>query len=118
MKYIEINTIDLSDRTTTTDTDSDVDVGELLSAEDHQGLVDLGSESLRLDEVQRIAVDLDEALAFLAVGDGDSSFLKKCAHTHTQKEGEKKERKNNEYRTTQKKIKKAQKTERNERICS
>ena len=77
MKYIEINTINLSDGTTTTDTDSDVDVGELLSAEDHQGLVDLGSESLRLDEVQRVAVDLDEALALLAVGDSDGSFLHK-----------------------------------------
>ena len=48
---------------------------ELVEAEDKDRLVDLESQDLRLDKRQRLAVDLDEALARLAVGDGRGSTL-------------------------------------------
>ena len=48
---------------------------KLVKAEDEDRLVDLESQDLRLDERQRLAVDLDEALAGLAVGDGGGSPL-------------------------------------------
>lgn len=77
--------VDLGDVTTTGDADTDVDTGELVEADDQKGLVDLmpirtfhllflcvclcdsylEAELLRLDEVKRLAVDLDEALALL-----------------------------------------------------
>ena len=40
---------------------------ELVNTEDQDGLVDLESEDLRLDEGQRLSVDLDEALAGLKI---------------------------------------------------
>lgn len=79
--------VDLGDVTTTSDADTDIDTGELVEADDQKGLVDLSlirtihlfcpfgvhvclrsyleAELLGLDEVKRLAVDLDEALALL-----------------------------------------------------
>jgi hypothetical protein len=58
--------------TTAGDAHADVDVGELLEADDQERLVDLEPQDLGLDEVQRLAVDLDETLTGLAVGDRGS----------------------------------------------
>jgi hypothetical protein len=58
--------------TSSGDANADVDVRELLEADDQEGLVDLEPQDLGLDEVQRLAVDLDEALTGLAVGDRGS----------------------------------------------
>lgn len=48
---------------------------ELVESEDEDRLVDLESQNLRLNERQRLAVDLDEALAGLAVGDSGGGSL-------------------------------------------
>ena len=48
---------------------------ELVKAEDKDRLVDLESQDLGLDERERLAVDLDEALAGLAVGDSGGGSL-------------------------------------------
>jgi hypothetical protein len=58
--------------TSSGDANADVDVRELLEADDQEGLVDLEPQDLGLDEVQRLAVDLDKALTGLAVGDRGS----------------------------------------------
>lgn len=83
--------VDLGNVTTTGDADTDVDTGELVEADDQEGLVDLYTSSirlqsfamifrpsvlifqysyleaqlLRLDELEGLAVDLDETLACL-----------------------------------------------------
>jgi len=57
--------VDLGGVATAGDADADVEVGELVEADDEEGLVDLEAEDLRLNELQRTAVDLDEALASL-----------------------------------------------------
>ena len=76
--------VDLRGVTTTGDADTDVDTGEFVGSNDQDGLVDLvlsimcpfffpgGSllsyleaEDLRLDQTQRLAVNLDEALSLL-----------------------------------------------------
>ena len=48
---------------------------ELVETEDQDGLVDLEAEDRGLNERKRVAVDLDEALACLAVGDSGSRLL-------------------------------------------
>lgn len=48
---------------------------ELVKTEDEDGLVDLEAQDLRLDKRQGLAVDLDQALAGLAVGDGGGRLL-------------------------------------------
>lgn len=48
---------------------------ELVQTEEEDGLVDLEAENLRLNKAQRLAVDLDEALALLAVRDGSGGLL-------------------------------------------
>lgn len=48
---------------------------ELVETEDQERLVDLEAQNLRLDEVERPAVDLDEALAGLAVSDCGRGLL-------------------------------------------
>ena len=45
--------------------DSDVKVGELILSEDKDGLEGLESEGLGLDELNGLAIDLDEATALL-----------------------------------------------------
>lgn len=74
--------VDLGGVTTTGDADADVDTGELVSADDQEGLVDLEAQDLRLDQREGLAVDLDEALALLAVGDsGGRLLLAEALHT-------------------------------------
>lgn len=48
---------------------------ELVETEDKDWLVDLEAEDLWLNERERASVDLDEALAGLAVGDGGRGLL-------------------------------------------
>lgn len=48
---------------------------ELVETEDEERLVDLEAEDLRLNERQRLAVDLDQALALLGVGDRSGGLL-------------------------------------------
>lgn len=67
--------VDLGSVSTTTDADADVDTGKLVSSEKQNWLVDLESQDLWLDERKRLAVDLDQALALLAVCDGSGSLL-------------------------------------------
>ena len=60
---------------TTTDADADVNAGELVQTEEEDGLVDLEAQNLGLDKAQGLAVDLDEALALLAVCDSSGGLL-------------------------------------------
>ena len=48
---------------------------ELVEAEDEDGLVDLEAQDLRLNERKRLAVDLDQTLALLGVGDSGGGLL-------------------------------------------
>lgn len=57
--------IDLRSVTTTGDTDTDIDTSELVGTDDQERLVDLEAEDLRLNQGERLAIDLDEALALL-----------------------------------------------------
>ena len=57
--------IDLGSVSTTSNSDTDVDVGELVEANDQEGFVDLESQDLGLDEVERLSVDLDQSLTSL-----------------------------------------------------
>ena len=60
--------------TSTLDTDADVDALERLLACDKDTLVDLEAELLGLEEVDRRAVDADEALALAGVRDRRSGL--------------------------------------------
>ena len=59
------NSVDLRSMTTSSDTDADIDFGESLETDDQERLIDLETEDLGLDEVERGAVDLDESTTFL-----------------------------------------------------
>lgn len=48
---------------------------EFVETEDEEGLVDLESEDLWLDESEGLSVNLDETFASLAVGDGGCGLL-------------------------------------------
>lgn len=48
---------------------------ELVQTEEEDGLVDLEAQDLGLDKAQGLAVDLDEALALLAVCDSSGGLL-------------------------------------------
>jgi hypothetical protein len=48
---------------------------ELVQTEEEDGLVDLEAQDSGLNEAQRLAVDLDEALALLAVCDSSGGLL-------------------------------------------
>lgn len=48
---------------------------KLVESKEEDGLVDLEAEDLRLNERERLAVDLDQALALLAVGDRGRGLL-------------------------------------------
>lgn len=74
--------IDLRCVSTTSNSDADIDVGEFLETSNQEGFVDLESQDLGLNQVQRLSVDLDESFTSLAVGDGRSSlFLAEALHT-------------------------------------
>ena len=59
----------------TFDADAHVDTGEAVAAEEEDRLVGLVPENFRLDELDRGAIDLDQAAAALAVGHGDGDLL-------------------------------------------
>jgi hypothetical protein len=67
--------VDLGSVATTGDSDSDVEVSELVKTNEHEWLVELGSEDLWLDQGDWLAVDLDHTLAGLDVGDGSGGLL-------------------------------------------
>lgn len=67
--------VNLGGVSTALDTDAHVDAGKTVAAEEEDGLEGLEAEDLRLDELDRTAVDLDEAAAALAVGDGHRRLL-------------------------------------------
>lgn len=56
--------------TTTGNADADVDLGELIGTEDENGLVELRPEDLRGKQLERLAVDPDQALALHTARDG------------------------------------------------
>jgi len=63
------DSVDLGGMTTALDTDAHVDAGKTVAAKEKDGLKGLEAEDLRLDELNRTSVDLDEAAAALAVSD-------------------------------------------------
>ena len=67
--------VDLRHVASTFDADAHVDTGEAVAAEEEDRLVGLVPENFRLDELDRGAVDLDQAAAALAVGHGDGVLL-------------------------------------------
>ena len=62
--------VDLRSVTTTGDADADVDLGELIGAEEEDGLVELRAEDLGGEQLERLAVDTDQALALHTARDG------------------------------------------------
>lgn len=56
--------------TATGDPDTDVDPGELFGPQNQDGLVQLRSEDLGRKQLERLAVDLDQALALHTARDG------------------------------------------------
>ena len=67
--------VDLGGVTTARDADADIDVGELVEADNEEGLVDLEAQDLGLNQAQGTTVDLNQTTASLAVGDGSSRLL-------------------------------------------
>lgn len=67
--------VDLGDVAATLDTDADVDLVEVVGTEEEDRLDGLLAERRGLEELDRLAVDTDEAAAGLAVGDSDSGLL-------------------------------------------
>lgn len=67
--------INLGGVTTARDADADVDVRELVESDHEEGLIDLEAQNLGLDQAKGTAVDLDQTVASLAVGDGSSRLL-------------------------------------------
>ena len=57
--------VDLRCVSTASNSDADIDVGELLKTDDQEGFVDLESQDLGLNQVQRLSVDLDESFTSL-----------------------------------------------------
>lgn len=57
--------VDLGSVSTTGNADSDVDVGELVETDNEERLVDLESQDLWLNEVEGLAVNLDESFSCL-----------------------------------------------------
>lgn len=55
--------------TTTGDTDADVELGEVVGAGDQEGLVQLGAQDLLAEQLEGLAVDADQTVALLALGD-------------------------------------------------
>lgn len=68
------DSVDLRGVSTTLDADTDVDGCESVLAGDEDGLVDLETEDLGLDELDGGAVDADETLALTSVGDRGGSL--------------------------------------------
>lgn len=63
------DSVNLRGVSTTLHANANIDRGESVLADDQNRLVDLEAEDLRLEEVDRGAIDLDEALTLTAMGD-------------------------------------------------
>lgn len=71
--------VNLRSVATTRDADTDVDCRQILLSKYQDRFVDLVAERGGLDEIQRLAVDADEATALLCMRDSSSRlFLAKC----------------------------------------
>jgi hypothetical protein len=57
--------VDLGCVSTACYSDANIDVGELVKTNNEEGFVDLESQDLWLDEVERLPVDLNESLSGL-----------------------------------------------------
>jgi hypothetical protein len=68
-------TVHLGGVTTTPDPHADIDLLELVRAHEQHRLEDLVAESLRLEKLDGVAVDLQDALSALAVRDGNRVLL-------------------------------------------
>ena len=68
------DSVNLRGVSTTLDTNTDVNDTESVLAGGEDGLVDLESEDLRLEEVEGRAVDVDEATTLLSMGDRGSGL--------------------------------------------
>ena len=55
--------------TTTGDANADVELGEVVGAGDQEGLVQLGAQDLLAEQLEGLAVDADQTVALLALGD-------------------------------------------------
>lgn len=62
--------IDLRSVTTTGDADADIDLSELVGTEEEDRLVELRPEDLGGEQLERLAVDTDQALALHTARDG------------------------------------------------
>ena len=56
--------------TTTSDPDADVDLSKLVGTEEEDGLVELRPQDLGSEQLERLAVDPDQALALHTARDG------------------------------------------------
>jgi hypothetical protein len=57
--------VNLGSVSTTGDSDANIDAGEFVETDCQEGFVDLKSQDLGLDEVERLSVDLNETLSCL-----------------------------------------------------
>src|SRR3569623_1442864 len=76
-------TIDLRSVTTAADTNTNVDVGETICAQEQDGLKDLDADGLGLHELDRHTIDLEQALALLAISNSDCIALR-CQNNQRQ----------------------------------
>ena len=68
-------TVDLGNVTTSFYSDADINVGKALLAEEQYGLEGLLTEQTWFNQFDGLSIDLDQAFAFLAVGNCDGIFL-------------------------------------------
>ena len=66
--YRLANGVDARDVTTTGNLDADIDIGELVNAQEEDGLVQLGAEDIGAEKLEGSAVDLDHATSGNAPG--------------------------------------------------
>jgi hypothetical protein len=59
--------VDLRCVSTTSDPDADVDVGEFLETDNQEGFVNLESKDLRLDEIERLSINLYDSFSRLCI---------------------------------------------------
>lgn len=61
---------------TTLDTNANINILEAILAQKKHGLVYFATQNLRLHQLQRTSIDLDQTLSTFAKRNGCSSFLK------------------------------------------
>jgi len=65
------NSIDLRGVTTTAHTNANINIAESIGTQKQDGLEDLNTNGLGLNEFNRNSVDFDQTLAGLAISNGD-----------------------------------------------